>query len=87
MAKAKDRVNKRNTLKLQAPVQEFFVAEFDCSGTVTACSPLSAVIASEAKQSISRHRERMDCFAEPSSGAHSRDPLARNDDESLSKAR
>jgi hypothetical protein len=49
-----------------------------------------SVIASEAKQSIHPLRRAMDCFAEPvitaraqlrsSSGAHSRDPLARNDD-------
>src|SRR6266699_155903 len=52
-----------------------------------------AVIASEAKQSILPRKERMDCFASLamtavalwiasrslSSGAHSRDPLARND--------
>jgi hypothetical protein len=45
--------------------------------------------ASEAQQSIAPREERMDCFAEPvitaraqlrsSSGAHLRDPLARND--------
>src|ERR1700730_18013259 len=37
------------------------------------------VIASQAKQSILSLRGEMDCFAEPASGAHSRDPLARND--------
>ncbi len=37
------------------------------------------VIASAAKQSILSLRGEMDCFAEPVIGAHSRDPVARND--------
>jgi hypothetical protein len=47
---------------------------FKFSNSPFACT---TVIASEAKQSMPQHKERMDCFvAEPVIGAHSRDPLA-----------
>src|SRR5262245_34121168 len=63
MAKAKERVNKRNILRLQAPPQAFFVAEVDCSGKITA---RSVIAKSEAtKQSMLQLCRAVDCFAEP----------------------
>jgi hypothetical protein len=49
-------------------------------------SDLLAVIASAAKQSIAPQVERWIASRNLSSGAHSRDPLARNDDENYFSA-